>query len=98
MTAGPRTCTYPRRSGRRAGSAGAPTDNAGADRGGTDIPWCGASSRGGALGPGGVFAIGGSGLQAAVQDADEAVGQLAEGGVVSGAAGAEGVVVGAGAG
>jgi hypothetical protein len=32
-----------------------------------------------------------------VQDADEAVGQLTEGGVVPGAAGAQGVVVGAGA-
>jgi hypothetical protein len=47
--------------------------------------------------PGGGLVIAGAGLQAAVQDADEAVGQLTEGGVVPGAAGAQAVVVGAGA-
>ena len=46
--------------------------------------------------PGGVLVVEGAGLQAAVEDADEAVGQLTEGGVVPGAAGAQGVVVGAG--
>ena len=48
--------------------------------------------------PGGVFVVAGAGLEAAVEDADEAVGELAQRGVVAGAAGAEGVVVGAGAG
>lgn len=33
--------------------------------------------------PGGVFVVGGSGFEAAVQDADEAVGELAEGGLVA---------------
>jgi hypothetical protein len=48
--------------------------------------------------PGGVFVVEGVGLQAAVQDADEAVRQLAHGGVVIGAAVSNVVVVGAGAG
>jgi hypothetical protein len=52
----------------------------------------------GVLGPGGCLVVGGAGLEAAVEDADEAVGELAEGGVVLGAAGAFGVVEGAGAG
>jgi len=38
--------------------------------------------------PGGVFVVGGVGLQAAVEDADEAVRDLAQSGVVSDAAGA----------
>src|SRR5260370_7142010 len=50
------------------------------------------------LGPGGCLVVGGAGLEAAVEDADEAVGELAEGGVVLGAAVAFGVVEGAGAG
>ena len=59
----------------------------------------GVSSRVGVeLGPGGVLAIGGAGLQAAVEDADEAVAELSQCGVMAGAAGAESVVVGAGAG
>ena len=59
----------------------------------------GASSRGGVeLGPGGVLPVEGSALEAAVQDADEPVGQLAKGGVVAGAASSDRVVVGAGAG
>src|SRR3954451_15605083 len=65
----------------------------------SDIPWSGLSSRlGDDLGPGGVLAVVGAGLQAAVQDADEPVAELAQGGVVAGAAGADHVVVGAGAG
>lgn len=46
--------------------------------------------------PGGVFVVAGSGFQAAVQDADQPVAQLAECGVVAGAAGPEFVVVGPG--
>ena len=46
--------------------------------------------------PGGVFVVGGVGLQAAVEDADEAVGELAEGGLVADLAVAELVVVGVG--
>ena len=45
--------------------------------------------------PGGVLVVTGVGLQTAVEDADEAVGELAEGGLVTGAASAELVVVGA---
>jgi hypothetical protein len=48
--------------------------------------------------PGGGFVVGGAGGEAAVQDADQAVGELAERGVVADAAGAQRVVVGAGAG
>jgi hypothetical protein len=48
--------------------------------------------------PGGRFVVAGTGFQAAVQDADEAVAELAEGGVVAEAAGALLVVVGAGSG
>src|SRR3954467_10529220 len=56
----------------QSGAAGGP---------GSDIPWCGASSGGGVeLGPGGVLVVAGLALEAAVQDADEPVGQLAEGG------------------
>ena len=39
-----------------------------------------------------------AGLEASVQDADEAVAELTQGGLVPGAAGADVVVVGAGAG
>jgi hypothetical protein len=35
------------------------------------------------VGPGGVFVVGGAGLEAAVQDADEAVAELAQRGVVA---------------
>src|SRR6266516_1801862 len=52
----------------------------------------------GVMGPGGGLVVGGAGFEAAVQDADEPVGELAQGGVVPGAAGALLVVVGAGAG
>ena len=38
--------------------------------------------------PGGHFVVGGVGFEAAVKDADEPVGELAQGGVVVGAAGA----------
>src|ERR1035437_1430153 len=50
------------------------------------------------LGRGGCLVVGGAGLEASVEDSDEAVGELAEGGVVLGAAVAFGVVEGAGAG
>src|SRR5260221_8081761 len=50
------------------------------------------------VGPGGCLVVEGAGFEAAVQDADEPAGELAEGGVVLGAAGALGVVEGAGAG
>jgi hypothetical protein len=45
-----------------------------------------------------VFVVDGAGFEAAVEDADEAVAQLSEGGLVAGVALAQGVVVGAGAG
>ncbi|MFD9192283.1 hypothetical protein ACFWCA_29135 [Streptomyces phaeochromogenes] len=48
--------------------------------------------------PGGVFVVRGAGLEAAVQDPDEPVAELAERGPVAYAAGALLVVVGAGAG
>ncbi len=56
------------------------------------------SSGGLKVGPGGGFVVGGAGLEAAVEDADEAVAELAECGLVAGAACAQGLVVGAGAG
>jgi hypothetical protein len=46
------------------------------------------------LRPGGRLVVEGAGLEAAVQDAGEPVGELAQGGVVPGAAGALEVVVG----
>src|SRR4029077_11663348 len=46
--------------------------------------------------PGGVFVVGGVGLQASVQDADEAVGELTECGFMADLAVAELVVVGGG--
>ena len=48
--------------------------------------------------PGGVLVVEGPGFEAAVQDADEAVGELAEGGVVADVAGAQLPVVDGGAG
>jgi hypothetical protein len=51
-----------------------------------------------AMRPGGFLVVESGGFEAAVQDADEPVGELAEGGVVVGAAGSLLVVVGAGAG
>src|ERR1035438_6061304 len=51
-----------------------------------------------AMRPGGFLAVESAGFEAAVQDADEAVRELAEGGVVVGTAGSLLVVVGAGAG
>jgi hypothetical protein len=50
------------------------------------------------VGPGGFLVVEGAGLQASVQDADEAVGEPSQGVVVLDAAGAEAVVEGAGAG
>ena len=50
------------------------------------------------LGPGGCLVVWGAGFEASVQDADEPVGEFAQGSVVLGAAGALGVVEGAGAG
>ena len=47
------------------------------------------------VGPGGVLVVVGVGLEAAVEDADEAVGELAEGGLVADVAGSELLVVGA---
>ncbi len=48
--------------------------------------------------PGGGLVVAAVGLEAAVQDADQAVAELAQRGVVPGAAGSQLVVVGAGAG
>src|ERR1039457_2030976 len=50
------------------------------------------------VGPGGGLVVEGAGFEASVQDADEPVGDLAQGRVVPGTAGALGVVEGAGAG
>ena len=49
-----------------------------------------------ALGPGGGLVVEGAGFEAALQDAGEAAGDFAQGGVVPGPAGAFGVVEGAG--
>lgn len=48
---------------------------------------------GGVVRPGGCFVIAGAGLEAAVEDADEAVAELAQGWVVAGLAGTLLVVV-----
>ena len=47
--------------------------------------------------PGGVLVVARSGLEAAVQDADQPVGQLPQGGMVPDVPGSHGVVVDAGA-
>ena len=52
----------------------------------------------GVLRPCGGFVVAGAGFEAAVEDADEPVGELAQGGVVVGGTGGELIVVGAGAG
>src|SRR5258708_8898960 len=67
-----------------------------------DIPGADMSSRSldslaGDLRPGGGLVIEGAGFQAAVQDADEPVGQVAERGAVAGADGPVGVIAGTGA-
>src|SRR5262249_43175674 len=49
------------------------------------------------MGPGGRFVVGGVGLEAAMQDADETVAQLAKRALVAIAAGAHRLVAGAGA-
>src|SRR5215471_5167714 len=65
----------------------------------TDIPGFSMSSGPGeVVRPGGGFVVDGAGLQAAVQDADEPVGELAQGRLVADVSGSERVVVGAGAG
>jgi hypothetical protein len=51
-------------------------------------------SRGDVTGPGGRLVIEGAGFEASVENADKAVGELAQGGVVACAAGALLVVVG----
>ena len=64
-----------------------------------EIPCRNRSSCGAEVGrawPGSCFVVDGAGLEAAVQDADEPVGQLAKGSAVSRPASAESVVVGAG--
>jgi hypothetical protein len=48
--------------------------------------------------PGGVLVVEGAVAKAAVEDADPAVGELAPGGLMSGASSPEGLVVGADAG
>jgi hypothetical protein len=65
---------------RRAGQLRA----AGRGKGGSGCGWLDA----GAMAPGGVLVVAGAGFQAAVQDADQAVAELAQRGVVSFAAGA----------
>src|ERR1017187_9423720 len=65
-----------------------------------DTPWaelsssCGELVRG-VLRPGDCLVVGGAGFEAAVEDADEPVAELAERSVVAGAAGALAVVIGA---
>ena len=49
---------------------------------------CGFLRLGSGLRPGGCLVVEGAGFEAAVEDAGEAVGELAEGGVVAGSAGA----------
>src|SRR5215469_14502124 len=67
-------------------------------RNAADIACSGTSSRGLlVVAPGGLLVVGGAGFEAAVQDADEAVGELAEGGLMTDAASAQCVVVGPGA-
>ena len=56
------------------------------------------SSCWGVVGPGGGFVVGSLGLEASVQDSDEAVAELAEGGLVADPACAQGLVIGPGAG
>src|SRR3954453_11926312 len=68
------------------------------ERTAADIPGFSLSSSGAQVVPGGVFVVGSVGLQAAVEDADEAVRELAQRGLVAGAAGAELLVVGPGSG
>jgi hypothetical protein len=63
-----------------------------------DIPRSVGSSDLGVVAPGRVFVIDGPGLQAAVEDADEAVAELAEGGLMADPARAQRAVVAAGAG
>jgi hypothetical protein len=64
-----------------------------------DIP-CSEKSSGGVrvVAPGSVFVVGGAGLQTAVQDADEAVCELPQGGLVADVAAAQRLVVRGGAG
>ena len=50
-----------------------------------------------AVRPGGGLVVGGAGLEASVEDAGEPAAELAQGGMVLGAAAAELVIVGAGA-
>jgi hypothetical protein len=59
---------------------------------------CGADLVAGVLGPGGCLVVEGTGFEAAVQDADELVGELAQRCMVTDAAGFLLVVAGAGAG
>ncbi len=63
-----------------------------------DIPCFWMSRAGVKMGPGGGLVVGAAGLEAAVEDADKAVAELAQGGLVAGAAFAQGLVVRAGAG
>src|SRR5665647_4345 len=64
-----------------------------------DIPGFSLSSSGpGVVVPGEGFVVGLAGFEAAVEDADPAVGELAEGGLVADLPGPEGLVVGLGAG
>src|ERR1019366_8660210 len=65
----------------------------------SDTPWAELSSGCGervrCVLPGDCLVVGGAGLEAAVEDADEPVAELAERSVVAGAAGALAVVIGA---
>jgi hypothetical protein len=67
-------------------------------RSAADIPGFSLSRGALEMSPGGGFVVAGVGLETAVQDTDEAVAELAQGGLVADAALAQGVVVGAGAG
>jgi hypothetical protein len=60
--------------------------------------WMSSDERVGVMGPRGCFVVDGAGLEAAVQDPDEPVGDLAQCAVVAGVSGTLLVVVGAGTG
>jgi hypothetical protein len=68
----------------------------------SDIPWAGVSSCGLLLvevvAPSGLLVVADAGLEAAVEDADQPVGELPQRGVMPDAPSPQGVVVGAGPG
>ena len=91
--------TKPARLTAKTPSHDAANQHTAAQRHESDIPWFSPSSCGGlVMCPGGGLVVVGAGLEAAVQDADQSVPELAQRGVVTDPAGTQGVVVGAGTG